>query len=99
VRVEVKLPAGARPGEVYPVMIEQRVNGQTTGRVSLVARTVGTPAYIANSNPESLELHLPTCKWAKKISGRHKVPYDDLELALRRGYNGCRYCLPQYNKG
>lgn len=99
VRVEVKLPPGARAGEVYPVTIEQRVNGRTTGRVSLVARTIGTPAYIANSNPGSLELHLPNCPWARKISGRHKVPYDDLQLALRRGYNGCHFCLPQYDQG
>ena len=99
VQIEVKLPVGARPGEVYPVSIEQRVNGRTTGRVSLVARIVGTPAYIANSNPDSLELHLPNCPWAKKISGRHKVPFDDLQLALRRGYNGCHFCLPEYDQG
>jgi hypothetical protein len=77
----------------------QRVNGHTTGRVSLVARIVGTPAYIANRNPSSLEIHLPNCQWAKKISGHHKVPYDDLQLAIQRGYNGCRFCLPDYNKG
>jgi hypothetical protein len=98
VRIEVKLPVAAKAGDVYPVSVEQQVNGITTGRVSLVARVVGTPAYIANSNPDSLELHLPNCQWAKKISGRHKVPYDDLNLALRRGYNGCRYCLPKYSK-
>jgi serine protease AprX len=97
IRIEVKLPPGARSGDVYPVFVEQRVNGKTTGRVSLVARVVGTPAYIANSNPESLEIHLPNCQWAKKISGRHKIPYNDLELALRRGYNGCKFCLPKYS--
>ncbi len=99
VRMEVKLPRQARPGDVYPVWVEQRVNGRVTGRVSLVARIAGTPAYIANSNPESKEIHLPNCRWAKKISGRHKIPYDDLQLALRRGYNGCRFCLPEYNNG
>jgi hypothetical protein len=30
-------------------MIEPRVSGRTIGRASLVARTVGTPAYIANT--------------------------------------------------
>jgi hypothetical protein len=99
VRIEVKLPLGARAGDVYPVSVEQRVNGTTTGRVNLVARIMGTPAYIANCNPDSLEIHLPNCQWAKKISGPHKVPYDDLQLALRRGYNGCHFCLPDYNKG
>jgi|WetSurSiteA1Bulk_404760.scaffolds.fasta_scaffold03274_1 hypothetical protein len=97
IRIEVKLPKGARSGDVYPVFVEQRANGKTTGRVNLVARVVGTPAYIANSNPESLELHLLNCPWAKKISGRHKIPYDNLELALKRGYNGCKFCLPEYS--
>lgn len=98
VRIEVQLPASARAGDTYPVSVEQWVNGQTTGRVTLVARIKGTPAYIANRNPKSLEIHVPNCQWAKKISGHHKVPFDDLQLALKRGYNGCRFCLPEYNK-
>lgn len=99
IRVEVKLPQGVHAGDVYPVFVEQRINGRTTGRVSLVARIVGTPAYIANSNPQSLEIHLPNCRWVKKMAGHHKIPYDDLQLAIQRGYNGCRFCLPEYNKG
>jgi subtilisin family serine protease len=99
IRIEVQLPASARAGDTYPVSVEQRVNGQVTGRVTLVARINGTPAYIANRNPDSLEIHVPNCQWAKKISGPHKVPYDDIQLALKRGYNGCRFCLPEYNNG
>lgn len=99
IQIEVKLPPGARANDIYPILIEQRVNGHTTGRVSLVARIAGTPAYIANRNPSSLEIHLPNCHWAKKISGQHKVPYDDLQLAIQRGYNGCRFCLPDYDQG
>jgi hypothetical protein len=99
VRLEVTLPPTAVVGEVYPISVEQRVNGQTTGRVTLVARMVGTPAYIANRNPESREIHLANCQWVAKIAPSHKVPYDDLDLALRRGYNGCRFCLPEYNAG
>jgi hypothetical protein len=97
--IEVQLPLGARDGDVYPVLIEQQVNGKITGRVSLVARILGTPAYIANGNSGSLELHLPNCYWARKISGRNKIPYNDLDLALRRGYNGCHHCLPDYHTG
>jgi subtilisin family serine protease len=99
VRLEVTLPSGVRSGDVYPVSVEQRVNGRSTGSVTLVARVVGTPAFIANRNPHSLEVHLPNCSWVDKISGSHKVPFDDLQLALRRGYNGCRFCLPQYDNG
>jgi hypothetical protein len=97
VRLEVSLPKEASDGVVYPVIVEQKVNGITTGKVHLVARTVGTPAYIANRNSSSHELHLPNCIWAKKISRRNKVPFNELELAINRGFNGCRYCLPEYS--
>lgn len=97
VRLDVTLPENAVDGEVYPIFVEQKVNGNLTGRVTLVARTVGTPAYIANRNPRSRELHLANCRWASKIAKWHKVPYNDLETALRRGYDGCKYCLPEYH--
>jgi len=93
--LEVDLPADAAPGDVYPVFVEQKVNGTVTGRVTLVARMVGTPAFIANRS--SGELHLPNCDWVKKMSRGNKTPYDNLDLAIRRGYNGCRFCLPDYH--
>jgi len=93
--LEVTLPENAKEGEVYTIFVEQKVNGTLTGRITIVARTVGTPAYIANSR--SGEIHYPNCTWVKKMSKRNKIPYDDLKLAIRRGYNGCKFCLPEYN--
>lgn len=95
VRLEVTMPPQFQPGDVYPVFVEQYTDGAITGRVTLVARMVGSPAYLANRN--SGEIHLPNCVWAKKISARHRVPFDDLNLALNRGYNGCHFCLPDYS--
>ncbi|MGB9176245.1 MAG: S8 family serine peptidase [Methanoregula sp.] len=95
--LEVTLPKKAKDGDVFPVYIEQRTNGTVTGRVTLAARTMATPAYIANRN--SGEIHLSNCGWAKKISGSHKIPFNDLDLAIQRGYNGCRFCLTKYDTG
>ncbi len=97
VRLEVGLPEDAVPGELYTVFVDQKVNGKPRSRVTLLARTVGTPAYIANRNTSSLEIHRSDCVWARKIAPRNKVPYDDLALALKRGFNGCRYCLPEHS--
>lgn len=97
VRLEASLPQDAPDGEVFPIFVEQRINGAVTGRVTLVARSVGTPAYIGNRR--SAELHLADCEWVRNMSPRNKVPYNDLEMALRRGYNGCRFCLPEYDRG
>lgn len=95
VRLEVTLPENTVDGEVYPVSVEQKVDGTVTGRVTLVARTVGTPAYIANSRTG--EIHYPDCEWVDQMSNKNKVPFDDLELAIKRGYNGCKTCLPEYD--
>ena len=93
-RLEVDLPAQAAPGDIYPIYVEQKVNGTVTGRVTLVARMAGSPAFIANRT--SGEIHLPNCKWVRLMSRRNKTPFDDLDTAIRRGYNGCRFCLPAY---
>jgi len=97
VRLEVGLPKDAVPGELYTVFVDQKVNGKPRSRVTLLARTVGTPAYIANRNSSSLEIHRSDCPWARKIALWNKVPYDDLALALKRGFNGCRYCMPEHS--
>ena len=51
--------------------------------------------YIANKNPESLEVHKRDCEWAHRISYRNRVYCCSLEKAVRGGYDGCAYCLPR----
>jgi hypothetical protein len=53
--------------------------------------------YIANKNPESLEVHLRDCEWAHRIAYRNRDYYCDLEQALADGFDGCAYCLPQHH--
>ena len=53
--------------------------------------------YIANNNPESLEVHRRGCEWAHRISYRHREYYCELEKALMDGYDGCAYCLRQHH--
>ena len=72
---------------------------------ALITANIGTPdmgsyaPYVANRNPESMELHIRDCEWAHRISFRNRVYYCDPEEALAAGYNGCAYCLPRYNTG
>jgi hypothetical protein len=57
----------------------------------------GYAPYIANRNPESLEVHQRDCEWAHRIAYRNRVYYCDLEEALSSGFDGCAYCLPQHH--
>jgi hypothetical protein len=53
--------------------------------------------YIANKNPESLEVHMRDCEWAHRIAYRNRDYYCSLEKALSDGFDGCAYCLPQHH--
>lgn len=85
------LPAGA-----YPVSARQLVGGKEIGRVTQ-RLMIGTYPYLAN--PRTMEVHVSNCEWAAKVGWRHRIPYNNLQDALNRGYNGCAYCLPEYNTG
>ncbi|MDD5615140.1 MAG: hypothetical protein PHH85_02960 [Candidatus Methanoperedens sp.] len=72
---------------------------------ALITANIGTSnmgsyaPYVANRNPESMELHKRECEWAHRIAFRNRVYYCELEEALAAGYDGCAYCLPEYNTG
>lgn len=50
--------------------------------------------YVANKNPDSLEVHRRECEWAHRIKYSNRVYYCSLEKATQDGYDGCAYCLP-----
>ena len=72
---------------------------------ALITANIGTSnmgsyaPYVANKNPESMELHKRECEWAHRIAFRNRVYYCELEEALAAGYDGCAYCLPEHNTG
>jgi len=63
---------------------------------------VEAAAYIANQNPGSMEVHRSDCIWVTKMNNSNKVARDSLwevaEFIRDRGYNGCFYCLPRYDR-
>lgn len=91
--LEITIPDNAEDGN-YRLSVAQLVDGREMGRVSRML-AVGDHPFMGNHR--SLELHIPACEWAKKMSGRNKVAYGSIERALKHGYNGCRYCLPEYS--
>lgn len=51
--------------------------------------------YTANSNTK--EIHLPACEWISHINEENKVYFSTIEEAINQGYNGCHYCLDEYD--
>ncbi|VVB71553.1 Uncharacterised protein [uncultured archaeon] len=93
--LEITIPDNALDGN-YRLSIAQLVDGKEMGRVT---RMLAVGDYPFMGNRRTLELHVSGCEWAAKTSGRNKVAYDSIERALKHGYNGCAYCLPEYNTG
>jgi hypothetical protein len=80
----------------YELSVVQRIDGLEMGRVTKRI-VVGDYPFVANRN--SGEVHRSNCVWVQRMSSRNKVAYREVELALHHGYNGCRYCLPEYDTG
>jgi hypothetical protein len=51
--------------------------------------------YIGNKN--SKELHAPNCKLIRRIKEENRATFTSIEEALAQGYNGCHYCLDEYD--
>jgi hypothetical protein len=84
------------PDGVYEFAVLQQINGREMGRITK-RLIVGDYPYVANRN--SGEVHEANCEWVHKMSPRNKIAYRELEQALKHGFNGCRYCLPEHNTG
>jgi len=91
--LELSIPDKAVDG-YYRISVAQLVDTREMGRVTSVL-AIGPYPFTANTNTK--ELHIPNCDWAAKINPRHKVPYNSAERAIKHGFNGCRFCLPEYN--
>ena len=53
--------------------------------------------FVANKNPNKMEVHRFDCTWVNFISFKHRVPYNNLRKALNDGFDGCFYCLKEFN--
>ncbi len=84
------------PDGAYEVSVVQKIEGLEMGRVTKQL-LVGDHPYVANRR--SGEVHLANCGWVRKMSGRNKLGYKELQLALQHGFNGCRFCLPEHDTG
>lgn len=91
--LEFTLPDEAPDGAYY-VSVSQRISGKEVGRVTQMI-VVGNHPFIANHNSSSRELHRNGCIWADRIARHNKVAYTQLERAIKHGYDGCAYCMPE----
>jgi len=67
-------------------------------KVAEMGRSVSPlPLFVANLNPKRLEVHRLSCQWVDKIDQAYRRAYYVLVDAIHDGFDGCKYCLPEYH--
>ena len=82
------------PSGAYQFSLRQLIEGNEVGRVTQ-RLNIGAFPYMGNRG--SLELHVASCEWARQISPRNKVAFENTARPIAQGYNGCAYCLRELN--
>jgi hypothetical protein len=89
----ISIPEKAEDGN-YRISVAQVVDRREMGRVT---RMIAIGQYPFTGNSNTRELHIPGCNWTARISPWHRVPYDSVDRAIKQGYSGCQFCLPEYS--
>lgn len=61
-------------------------------------KTFSLPLFVANCNPKRMEVHRLDCNYVEKIDQAYRIGYYILNDALHDGFDGCKYCLPEYHR-
>jgi hypothetical protein len=82
------------PGLEVPVLHYHSWEVGLASGLEVVAR-----AYSYIGNYRTHELHVPSCTWVAQMKSHNKAYFSTINAALQQGYNGCTFCLPQYDTG
>ncbi len=91
----IRIPDTAPNGEYTISMIQKIDDREMRKKIKIIQ--IGTANYIGNRN--SKELHKPDCIWTQKMSDSNKIAFSDVDTAIKEGYNGCYYCLKDFDTG
>lgn len=80
----------AAPDGSYTMHATLRIDNSEVGAYTKIVN-VSHFAYVGNRR--SKEIHRRECPWVKKMSPYNRIPLVDLELARRRGFDNCAFCI------
>ena len=97
---------GALPAASYTVQVScfgyQEATAQATvtagTSVHLDAQLTALPSVQYIGNLRSHELHTPGCRYVARMRPHNQVAFSSLPAALGAGYDGCHYCLDEYDR-
>jgi hypothetical protein len=80
------------------VSVARIVNGMKLGSVKRDLILIGLNNPLIG-NLRTKELHLPDCQYAGAIKLENKIKTLDVYKAINDGFNGCHYCMPEFDTG
>jgi hypothetical protein len=83
----------------YPMRVRQVHDDALVGAYTIELTAVKDLEDFFFGNPHSGELHVSTCPLWPKINKPKLMTFERVADAQARGYNGCRFCLPEVDEG
>ncbi len=85
--------------EHYPMIVSQYQEGIVAGEMTIDFIAIKESNDYFYGNPKSKEMHTIHCPFWNIISPKNKIPFNNAEEGIRRGYNGCAFCLSEHDTG
>lgn len=98
-KLEIDFSVNAEHEKLYPIVVTQEQDGEIAGRITFDVIAIKDSEDYVYGNPRSLELHTTDCPFWEKISDKNKIPFKNINDGIDKGYNGCAFCLSDYNTG
>ena len=89
----------ARHLKQYPIRVEQLTGGVVVGAYTVQLTAIKDFEDYCFGNPRSGELHTSSCPLWPRMNTSRLQAFASIEDALARGFNGCRFCLPEHDQG
>ncbi|WP_030762564.1 hypothetical protein [Streptomyces griseus] len=83
--------------KAYDLVSTQIQDHQVAGRLTIEITAVKDLHEWFFGNRHTKEVHIDTCPYWNLIGEASKVPFPTIDLALAYAYDGCAYCLPQFD--
>jgi hypothetical protein len=83
----------------YPVRVQQTHHNAVVGSYTIELTAVKDLEDFFFGNRRSGELHVSTCQLWPKINKARLDTFERIADAQARGYDGCRFCLPEADTG
>jgi hypothetical protein len=97
VSLEIDFSYQAEHLKRYPIIAGQEQDGVLAGQLTIEITAVKESEDYVYGNMRSHELHTLNCAFRRAMSPHNQVPFQTVKDALARGYNGCKYCLPEHS--